>query len=360
MCEKGEHVTLDSLIVEVRKNEDVGFSGGRTTLRKLLLEMGFSWEKTDNRRALIERADISAHRIEYLRQYKNLKDVDSNFVFLDETWFFSKGYATKTWQDSSSFSCVRKNLSEGQRYIVLHAGGKKGFVDDADLVFPSQNSSEEYHGTMNGEMFEEWMENTLLPKLDEPSVIVLDNASYHSAHLERLPTRKWTKLQLKNFLENHNIPFRADSLHQELFALASSNKPEKLYRVDNIINAAGHTVLRLPPYHCHYNPIEMVWNDCKRYYKTHVGSQFDRAHVKQVWHDALHQVTAEKWENYVKHTEKIVEEDWNREVKWDSINVEPIIINLGEENSSDEENEDNEDDTEPLAIPLPGQSGEGC
>ncbi|KAK7871810.1 hypothetical protein R5R35_014062 [Gryllus longicercus] len=47
----------------------------------------------------------------------------------------------------------------------------------------------------------------------------------------------------KNFLENHNIPFRADALHQELFALASSNKPEKGYRVDNIINAAGHTVL---------------------------------------------------------------------------------------------------------------------
>jgi hypothetical protein len=33
---------------------------------------------------------------------------------------------------------------------------------------------------MNGENFEHWMSTQLLPNLDEPSVIVMYNASYHN------------------------------------------------------------------------------------------------------------------------------------------------------------------------------------
>ncbi|RZB58837.1 DDE 3 domain containing protein, partial [Asbolus verrucosus] len=35
----------------------------------------------------------------------------------------------------------------------------------------------------------------------------------------------------------------------------------------------GHEVLRLPPYHCQYNPIEMAWGFCKSYYNKHIKSQ---------------------------------------------------------------------------------------
>jgi len=31
------------------------------------------------------------------------------------------------------------------------------------------------------------------------------------------------------------------------------------YVIDNMVKNAGHTVLRLPPYHCELNPIELTW-----------------------------------------------------------------------------------------------------
>ncbi|XP_072389297.1 traB domain-containing protein-like [Diabrotica undecimpunctata] len=34
----------------------------------------------------------------------------------------------------------------------------------------------------------------------------------------------------------------------------------------------GHRVLRLPPYHCQFNPIENVWSDSKRYYDAIISS----------------------------------------------------------------------------------------
>ena len=37
----------------------------------------------------------------------------------------------------------------------------------------------QYSGTMNGNFFEVWFEEHLIPELDEGAVIILDNASFH-------------------------------------------------------------------------------------------------------------------------------------------------------------------------------------
>ncbi|XP_030761187.1 protein ANTAGONIST OF LIKE HETEROCHROMATIN PROTEIN 1-like [Sitophilus oryzae] len=42
--------------------------------------------------------------------------------------------------------------------------------------------------------------------------------------------------------------------------------PEKNYHLDKSAVEHGHCGLRLPPYHCHFNAIEMVWSETKRYY----------------------------------------------------------------------------------------------
>lgn len=39
--------------------------------------------------------------------------------------------------------------------------------------------------------------------------------------------------------------------------MENSGKPEPIYETDNILDH-GHTVVRLPPYHCHLNPIELI------------------------------------------------------------------------------------------------------
>ncbi|CAH0720741.1 unnamed protein product, partial [Brenthis ino] len=50
----------------------------------------------------------------------------------------------------------------------------------------------------------------------------------------------------------------------QLLEIVNKNKPEPVYSVDAILTGLGHKILRLPPYHCDLNPIEMVWASMKR------------------------------------------------------------------------------------------------
>ena len=72
-------------------------------------------------------------------------------------------------------------LEKGKRLIVLHAGNhEEGLIDRCDLVFLAKDKDGNYHQEMNGPTFLSWLENQLMPALKSPSVIVLDNASYHN------------------------------------------------------------------------------------------------------------------------------------------------------------------------------------
>ena len=74
-----------------------------------------------------------------------------------------------------------------------------------------------YHGTMTSELFMTWYQEELLPRLSEPHLIVMDNATFHP----------------KNRLDDCSI-------------------------------AGGHYFLPLPPYSPELNPIEQFWATLKR------------------------------------------------------------------------------------------------
>ena len=50
----------------------------------------------------------------------------------------------------------------------------------------------------------------------------------------------------------------------------------------------------------------------------------------QLWNEARKNVTAEKWKNYVKHTNKIINDGWERERLIDASDIIPLIINVDE------------------------------
>ena len=73
------------------------------------------------------------------------------------------------------------------------------------------------------------------------------------------PSNSWRKDRLKKWLEAKDVDFPPKALKPELWALAKAKAAEEpKYRVDDIIKEAGHTPLRLPPYHCDLNPIERI------------------------------------------------------------------------------------------------------
>ena len=69
--------------------------------------------------------------------------------------------------------------------IVLHAGTRsEDLIDSCDLVFLVKSKDGDYHQEMNSVVFLEWFENQLMPALKNPSLVVLDNASYHNVKTE--------------------------------------------------------------------------------------------------------------------------------------------------------------------------------
>jgi len=181
---------------------------------------------------------------------------------------------------------------------------------------------------MNSANFEKWLCESLLPNLEEPSIVVLDNASYHSRQTEKWPTKKWLKVELQNWLKDKNINFlpsdTVQTLWQHINAVPRSGKS---FKVDEIIRNAGHEVLRLPPYHCQFNAIEMVWSQAKRLYDQYILKERD---VFKAWEMALDGVSQEQWKNYVSHTDKIIRAAWEKEKMIITLIQNPIIINVDE------------------------------
>lgn len=94
------------------------------------------------------------------------------------------------------------------------------------------------------------------------------------------------------------------------------------YVVDNIAKNAGHTVLRLPPYHCELNPIELAWVMVKTYVKQN-NNTFKIDDVKNLLNTAIDRVTSENWQNFIEHV--ITEENKMTDVDH---NMDEIIYNL--------------------------------
>jgi hypothetical protein len=93
---------------------------------------------------------------------------------------------------------------------------EKMIINDAKLVLNAKKNSADYHDEMDKERFVKWFQDQLLPDIRPGSVIIMDNAAYHSRKSELLPTTAWRKEDIKQWLLAKNIPFPDDSMKHEL------------------------------------------------------------------------------------------------------------------------------------------------
>lgn len=331
---RNEYLNRKKLLASLR--EAGLFSGGKTALTKILKDIGFSYKKTDKRKILLERYDIILKRISFLREAKKIDNWD-NVVFIDETWLNANHTVSRSWTDDTQASTLKVPMGKGARLIICHAGSAKyGFVENALLAFQSKTTND-YHEEMNATTFKEWFQNVLLPSLPEPSVIFMDNASYHSVQIQKPPTQANKKEEMVAWLQAKGIDANMQMLKAELIKLVKENKAANVrYEIDELALEYGHRVLRIPPYHCQYNAIELIWAQIKGYAARHNTSPpFSTKKMMTLLKEACGKVTRDDWAKVVEKTKNLIVEHFDRDIRIDSVIDNNIIIHVGEDDDED-------------------------
>ncbi|VVC96923.1 unnamed protein product [Leptidea sinapis] len=192
--------TCIELLATIR--EKIEFPWGMTSLRKLLKEMGYKWLKCHNkRRILVERPAVVYARSIYLRKIRQYRQDDRNIFFLDETWV-DKNFTFKKCGRNEMIDAVLTDTSSTNRLILVHAGTRGGFLNGEKLLFKVCTVSGDYHGQMNSVNYEKWATDILIPNLPQNSVVVMDNAPYHSVEINNAPTKSSAKTIIEGLLED--------------------------------------------------------------------------------------------------------------------------------------------------------------
>ncbi|KAF1756464.1 hypothetical protein GCK72_012917 [Caenorhabditis remanei] len=143
---------------------------------------------------------------------------------------------------------------------------------------------------MSSDLYIEYMKKVLpqivaaTPKGRQPT-LVIDNATIHNTLIDKLPTKSSKKAELRAFLEKHNVDCAVDAtnlqLWEEVKALMETRGGRdamKRYYVDEYAESLGVKIVRLPPYHCQFSPIELVWNQLKTHLRS-AGKTTDKLEV---------------------------------------------------------------------------------
>ena len=225
------------------------------------------FRKVNSRKLLTEKPQVVAARSVFLRSIRRVREQtpDRAVIYLDETWYNQYDMKTVAWLDDSDIIGRKTVIGKGKRLILLHAGSKSGFIPQAWLCMRTDGKSADYHSSMNAEVLERWFQEQLLPHIPPHSVIVMDNASYHSRSAKTTPSSNWRKAAIQEWLREEGIDFDPEMRKVELLELVRPLRQRKEYVLDNLAREAGHDIIMLPPYHCDLNPIELIWAQMKVY-----------------------------------------------------------------------------------------------
>lgn len=188
---------------------------------------------------------------------------------------------------------------------------------------------------MNSNIFHEWFQN-MQQLLEEPMtcVIVMNNASYHCVQVGDVPKSNTRKADVRKWLNEKGVDFSPVKTLAELREKVKNTKPrEKRYQLDEMALKMDHKVIRLPPYHCQYNQIELIWAQVKGEIATK-NTSFKLADDEKLMHEAIDAVTPDDRAKCVKHSERRIKDGFRNCV------MEPVIMTSNFNDSSYSSEED--------------------
>ena len=184
-----------------------------------------------------------------------------------------------------------------------------------------------------------------MPNIQPNTLIVIDNASYHSRRLEAVPTINTRKGEMQVWLTAHNIQFPERALKRELLSLIRLSNPQPKYVIDKLAKASRHEVVHLPPYHCELNPVELCWSQVKGHIKER-NQKLTLSAVKDLTYEGFRRVGPEQWRKNISHVRDKVEDHYWIADNLQEEYIEECIIHFGGESDelSEEESSNSESD----------------
>ncbi|KAH6943832.1 hypothetical protein HPB50_000126 [Hyalomma asiaticum] len=138
----------------------------------------------------------------------------------------------------------------------------------------------------------------------------------------------WKKEKIQEWLTSKNITYGERMLKKQLLELVAPVKSRFLsYIIDNTAVRASCIVHRLLPYHCEFNPIELVWAKVKNGIAAE-NRDFKQSTVNAILREKIKQVTMEDWRKSIQHVM-----DLEAKFRLDtsgSKHIQPIVIQLGQ------------------------------
>ncbi|XP_048355519.1 uncharacterized protein LOC125434339 isoform X2 [Sphaerodactylus townsendi] len=330
---KNEPPTLKEILRDVNGDPELPCIS-KTTLHRVLKEIGFAYDRQHKYSTLTDKPEIIAWRHRYLRQIRQFRSEGRKIFFLDETWM-KAGHTVSTCGQDQTVKSAKEAFLKGSPsgLICAHCGSEQGFVEDALLLLEAK-MADSYPQEMNGDNFEQWF-TELLPKLPPASVIVMDNASYHSVRSEKIPTAASEKDTIRTWLTEKGISWEPEQVKPELILLVQREKHKFIrYRTDEMAAAAGHQVLRLPPYHAELNPIELAWSQIKEHVARN-NTILKLNNVRELFKEGVRAVTPAMWTSFVQQVIEKERQFWDLDLFQENNESSLLKIHLWSASDSD-------------------------
>jgi len=349
---EGHNTTSQQIAGSLSK--ELGIKVSHRTVQRWLNALGYSWQ----RKRLLGGMKPE-HRDARWRQYvldyaEALADEDAGthvIVYVDES--FVHQHHTRKWGWLRNGDPTVIADSDGKRLIILHAMTDSGLLAEPDAV-PSNWMSEvastaqvvfeevyedgqdtsDYHNTMTGAKFTNWLQNRLLPAFNsiypgKKMILVMDNAAYHKARDETwVSTNKsQTKDTLADTLINHGVNSittgKGTKLPSHLFATTACTKADLLAAVkkwladhpdynrtivEKLLADKGHRIVYTPPYSPDLQPIEKLWAFIKQLVAARATADRSITECRDQVEEAFESVTKMQCNDLVKHCHGVIDQ----------------------------------------------------
>lgn len=277
-------------------------------------------------------------------------------VYLDESYIhhhYQWKPSENLYDPADDYEYGTKDRHKGERYCFICAiqgpsPNPRGLYDDAGGVVPfswwdfsptrKSDHKGDYHKVFNGTNFIKWFKEQLLQNLNEPSIIIMDNAKYHCVYNVEVPKiYKLNVAELKSYLDSKGVQYSTTDTKTILKKKAKDwILQNEQWETVKAADEAGHQVLWTPPGFSDLQPIELAWARIK----GNVGRQYDdKTKLTDVHERLLRQVELLDTDEGIAYINKVIEKCYQKSANmWNEINKDEEDENGASKEANQEEN----------------------